>query len=65
VNAADLNGKTIGVNGLRDLQQLCAMSWVDKHGGDSKTLHFIEVRSRRWAPLSLHRIDAGMRSSRS
>jgi NitT/TauT family transport system substrate-binding protein len=61
VNAADLNGKTIGVNGLRDLQQLCAMSWVDKHGGDSKTLHFIEVPiPQMGTALSLHRIDAGM-----
>jgi NitT/TauT family transport system substrate-binding protein len=59
--AADLNGKTIGVNGLRDLQQLCAMSWMDKHGGDSKTLHFIEVPiPQMGTALSLHRIDAGM-----
>jgi NitT/TauT family transport system substrate-binding protein len=61
IKAADLNGKTIGVNGLRDLQQLCAMSWVDKHGGDSKTLHFIEVPiPQMGTALSLHRIDAGM-----
>jgi len=59
--AADLNGKTIGVNGLRDLQQLCAMSWADKHGGDSKSLHFIEVPiPQMGTALSLHRIDAGM-----
>jgi NitT/TauT family transport system substrate-binding protein len=59
--AADLNGKTIGVNGLRDLQQLCAMSWMDKHGGDSKTLHFIEIPiPQMGTALSLHRIDAGM-----
>jgi NitT/TauT family transport system substrate-binding protein len=60
-SAADLNGKTIGVNGLRDLQQLCAMSWADKHGGDSKTLHFIEIPiPQMGTALSLHRIDAGM-----
>jgi NitT/TauT family transport system substrate-binding protein len=60
-SAADLNGKTIGVNGLRDLQQLCAMSWMDKHGGDSKTVHFIEVPiPQMGTALSLHRIDAGM-----
>ena len=59
--AADLNGKTIGVNGLRDLQQLCAMSWMDKHGGDSKTLHFVEVPIPQMGQaLSLHRIDGGM-----
>jgi NitT/TauT family transport system substrate-binding protein len=59
--AADLNGKTIGVNGLRDLQQLCAMSWMDKHGGDSKTMHFVEVPIPQMGQaLSLHRIDGGM-----
>jgi NitT/TauT family transport system substrate-binding protein len=45
--AADLNGKTIGVNGLRDLQQLCAMSWMDKHGGDSKTVQFDDAIDER------------------
>ena len=60
-NAADLNGKTIGVNGLRDLQQLCAMSWADKHGGDSKTLHFIEIPiPQMGTALSLHRVDAAL-----
>ena len=59
--AADLNGKTIGVNGLRDLQQLCAMAWMDKHGGDSKTVQFIEVPiPQMGTALSLHRIDGGM-----
>ena len=59
--AADLNGKTIGVNGLRDLQQLCAMAWIDKHGGDSKTVQFIEVPiPQMGTALSLHRIDGGM-----
>jgi NitT/TauT family transport system substrate-binding protein len=61
MSAADLNGKTIGVNGLRDLQQLCAMSWVDKHGGDSKTLHFIEIPiPQMGTALSLHRVDAAL-----
>jgi NitT/TauT family transport system substrate-binding protein len=59
--AADLNGKTIGVNGLRDLQQLCAMAWMDNHGGDSKTVQFIEVPiPQMGTALSLHRIDGGM-----
>jgi NitT/TauT family transport system substrate-binding protein len=59
--AADLNGKTIGVNGLRDLQQLCAMSWMDKHGGDSKTMHFIEIPiPQMGTALQLHRVDAAL-----
>jgi NitT/TauT family transport system substrate-binding protein len=59
--AADLNGKTIGVNGLRDLQQLCAMAWVDKHGGDAKTLKFVEVPfPTMGVALQQNRVDAAM-----
>ena len=32
--AADLNGKTIAINALKDLQQISVQSWIDKHGGD-------------------------------
>ena len=59
--AADLNGKTIGVNGLRDLQQICAMAWVDKHGGDAKTLKFVEVPfPTMGTALEQNRVDAAM-----
>ena len=59
--AADLNGKTIGVNGLRDLQQICAMAWVDKHGGDAKTLKFVEVPfPTMGSALEQNRVDAAM-----
>jgi NitT/TauT family transport system substrate-binding protein len=59
--ASDLNGKTIGVNGLRDLQQICAMAWVDKHGGDSKTLKFVEVPfPTMGVALQQNRVDAAM-----
>jgi NitT/TauT family transport system substrate-binding protein len=58
---ADLNGKTIGVNGLRDLQQIEAMGWVDKHGGDSKTLKFVEVPvPQMTGALESHRVDAAL-----
>jgi NitT/TauT family transport system substrate-binding protein len=60
-NAAGMNGKTVGVNGLRDLQQLCAMSWVDKHGGDSKTLKFVEIPIPQMAAaIDTKRVDVGM-----
>jgi NitT/TauT family transport system substrate-binding protein len=37
------------------------MSWMDKHGGDSKTVHFIEVPiPQMGTALQLHRIDGGM-----
>jgi NitT/TauT family transport system substrate-binding protein len=43
VSAAQLNGQVIAVNGLKDLAYISATSWLDKHGGDSKTVKFIEV----------------------
>jgi len=59
--AADLNGKTIGINGLRDLQQICAMAWVDKHGGDAKSVKFIEVPfPQMGAALDAKRVDAAL-----
>jgi NitT/TauT family transport system substrate-binding protein len=56
--AKDLNGKTIGVSTLRDLQQASVMKWVDVNGGDSSTLKFIEIPVPEMAPaLSAGRID--------
>jgi NitT/TauT family transport system substrate-binding protein len=40
---SDLNGKTIGVVELKSLQQTAVMAWVEKYGGDPKSLKFIEV----------------------
>jgi NitT/TauT family transport system substrate-binding protein len=58
---ADLNNKTIAINGLKDLQQITAMAWVDKHGGDSKTLHFLELPIPQMAAaLESHRADAAL-----
>lgn len=58
---ADLNGKIIAVNGLKDLQQIAASAWVDKHGGDSKTLKFVEIPIPQMATaLEAHRADAAL-----
>jgi NitT/TauT family transport system substrate-binding protein len=58
---ADLNNKTIAINGLKDLQQITAMAWVDKHGGDSKTLHFLELPIPQMAAaVEAHRADAAL-----
>jgi NitT/TauT family transport system substrate-binding protein len=58
---ADLNNKTIAINGLKDLQQITAMAWVDKHGGDSKTLHFVEMPIPQMAAaVEAHRVDAAL-----
>lgn len=59
--AADLNGKIFGVNAIKALPQLSAMTWMDKHGGDSKTVRFVEIRPPEMgAALETHRIDAGV-----
>jgi NitT/TauT family transport system substrate-binding protein len=56
---ADLNGKTIGVPALNDLNTLVSSAWVDKNGGDSKTLKFVEIPNSVEADaLASHRIDA-------
>jgi NitT/TauT family transport system substrate-binding protein len=54
----DLNGKTIGVSTLKDLQQASVMKWVDSNGGDSSTLKFIEIPVPEMAPaIQAGRID--------
>ena len=57
----DLNGKTIAVASLNELNQVAASAWVDSHGGDSRTLHFIELPvASSAAALQAHRIDASV-----
>jgi NitT/TauT family transport system substrate-binding protein len=41
--ARDLTGKIIAVNGLRNTPQLSTQAWLDKNGGDAKSVKFIEV----------------------
>ncbi|HXF33232.1 MAG TPA: ABC transporter substrate-binding protein [Candidatus Acidoferrales bacterium] len=55
----DLDGKLIGVPALNDLNVVVADGWVDQHGGDSKSLKFLEIpNSAATAALGEHRIDA-------
>jgi len=42
-SAADLDGKILGVASLQDLNMVATEAWVDKNGGHSSTLHFIEL----------------------
>ncbi len=42
-SAADLNGQTVAVNGLRDLTQYEMQAWIDKNGGDVKSVKLIET----------------------
>ena len=58
---ADTNGKIIAVTTLGGTLQLGAEVWIDKNGGDSKTVHFVEVpTSNMAAALKQGRIDAAM-----
>jgi NitT/TauT family transport system substrate-binding protein len=56
--AADCNGKVGGAPGLNDVAQLGLNNWVDKNGGDSKTIKWVEIpNSAGAAALAEHRID--------
>jgi NitT/TauT family transport system substrate-binding protein len=39
----DANGLTFSVAALSDLGHVALQAWVDKDGGDSKSLHFVEI----------------------
>jgi NitT/TauT family transport system substrate-binding protein len=57
--ARDLNGKTIGTQSLQDLNSVAMRAWIDKNGGDSSTVHVLEVPSAAAVQaLTSHRIDA-------
>ena len=58
-SARDLNGKTIAVNGIKNITQLATMAWSDANGGDSRTLSFVEMGFPEMpAALAARRIDA-------
>jgi NitT/TauT family transport system substrate-binding protein len=61
--AKDLNGQTVAVGSLRGLEQICISGWVDRNGGDSSTLHFLDMPlSAMREAFETHRIVAGMMS---
>jgi NitT/TauT family transport system substrate-binding protein len=41
--AQDLNGKTLGGSALGDLGVIAAQAWIDKNGGNSRTVRFVEI----------------------
>ena len=43
--ARDLNGKIIGSGGVKDLNALATMAWLDQNGGDSSTTKVVEIPS--------------------
>ena len=53
--AADFDGKTIAVAGLRDIVVIATDAWIDQHGGNSASLKYIEL-----APVdSMYAIEQG------
>jgi len=58
---ADLTGKTVGVATLNGSLQTCISAWIDKNGGDARTVHFVEAAfAEMAAALNAGRVDAAM-----
>ena len=57
--ARDLEGKTVAVNTLNNIVHLMAMAWVDKNGGSSAKVRFIELPFPQMeAALIARKVDA-------
>jgi NitT/TauT family transport system substrate-binding protein len=57
--AADLTGKVVAVSGLNDLTYFATRAWIDKHGGDSAKVKFIELPFPTMAAaIAQRRVDA-------
>ena len=74
----DLNGTTVAVSALNDFYALMDSAWIDAHGGDSSSVHFVEIpaapprtrsrpaasRRRRWRdPCSIRCCRPGTTAS--
>jgi NitT/TauT family transport system substrate-binding protein len=60
-NGSDFNGKTLATTTLKNIVQFAAQLWVDKHGGDSSTIKFVEIPfSAMGDALLAGRIDAAL-----
>ena len=58
---ADLNGKIVAVTTLDGELQMGAAVWIDKNGGNAKSVHFVELpETAMAAALAQGRIDAAM-----
>jgi NitT/TauT family transport system substrate-binding protein len=58
-DAKDLNGKVFAVPGLATGSEYASRAWIDKNGGDSNSVKFIELPYPAMAPaLEAGRIDA-------
>lgn len=54
----DLNGKTASAAALNDIVTVTIANWVDKDGGDSKTMKWVEIpNSAEAEAIATHRVD--------
>lgn len=57
----DLNGKTLSVSTLKDMIQGTTLAWMEKNGGDWKTVNFVEMPPAQMAgAIAAKRIDGGV-----
>jgi NitT/TauT family transport system substrate-binding protein len=57
--AADLNGKTIATRDISNMSYYGAKVWIDKNGGDSKTVKWVEINdAQALAAMQAGRVDA-------
>jgi len=57
--AKDLEGRTVAVNTLNNIVHLLAMAWVDKNGGSSRKVKFVEIPFPQMEPaLVAGKVDA-------
>jgi NitT/TauT family transport system substrate-binding protein len=55
----DFDGKTIAVSALNDLSTVSVDTWLEKNGGDSHSVHFVELPvSAMLTAVVEHRVDA-------
>jgi NitT/TauT family transport system substrate-binding protein len=60
-NPQELAGKTIAVPALGDFYAVINQAWIDRHGGDSRTMKFLELPGVAAAEAIAHgRVDAAV-----
>jgi NitT/TauT family transport system substrate-binding protein len=59
--ARDLSGKTLAASGLGTITEYAPRLWIDKNGGDSTTVKFVEMAMPQILPaLARNQIDAAI-----
>jgi NitT/TauT family transport system substrate-binding protein len=60
-SAIDLTGKTIAISGIGGITEIGSRNWLDKSGGDSKSVKFLDIPFPTMADaLAQHRVDAAL-----